>query len=405
MADDTLDAEKQLTGAAPGRSRTTSPRYSWLPDHHLAVGATLAHADELIAQIAGVLFEYQSQPDGIIQLREVPLVTHSQTVVTGMSPIPRKVPLLVADALVVLRNAIEHTLFAEIEHRDGVLNEPTAKIVEMPAALTYEKFEAWLKGRLRNGPPSLQRGNDLLRRIEGLQPFHRTRDPQNHPLALLALHTNHSKHRAPAVTAVRLAAIHREDRTPPSLSAVERRPEVPLQVGEVIAETPRGAQIPVALFPTIGINRPGTDRWPVLMKELDELAAWVRTQAVPRLITGIEPPTPALPPRYEISVGHEDERAALASGSTLSAAQLHSERLGAAMVRRDMVDTIGQMDDAPSAEQIAAWLESLSDQEVLGRMRQLKMTPTYEPGIVLSNVAVLEAMRDDAHRFAQLMVE
>ncbi|WP_197517298.1 hypothetical protein [Microbacterium karelineae] len=376
-----------------------SSSYTWLPDHHLGVAAELAHADELIGEVASLLFDYQTQPEGIIQLREVPMITHSQTVVVSMSPIPRKVVLLVADALVVLRNAIEHTLFAEVEYRDGTLDEKAAKVVEMPAAQTYDAFDAWVKGRAKNGPPALQRGSELIKRIEGLQPFQRTVGSHDHPMALLALHTNHSKHRAPAVTAVRLAAIHREDRTPPSLTDVERRPEVPLEVGEVIAETPRGQHIPVALFPTIGINRPGTERWPVLMKELDEVATWVRTQAVPRLITGIEPPAPALPVRYEISVGHDDERSALSAGSTVSAAQLHNDRLGAAAVRRDMVETIGKMDDAPGTEQIAAWLESLSDQEMLARMRQLRPTTTYEPEIVLSNFAVLEQMRDDARVF------
>lgn len=380
-------------------------RYAWLPDHHLPVAATLAHADEIIGQIAQILFDYQSRPEGIFQLREVPMVTHSQTVVTAVSPIPRKVPLLVADALVALRNAIEHALFAEIEFRDGALGEKAAKTVEMPAARTYDDFDGWVNGRKKNGPPSLRRGSELLRRVEGLQPFHRTKAPQEHPLALLVLHTNYSKHRAPAVTAVRLAAIHREDRTPPSLADIERRPEVPLQVGEVIAETPRGQQIPVALFPTIGINRPGTERWPVLMKELDELATWVRTQAVPRLITGTDPPAPALPPRYEIVIGHDDDRSALSGGSTLSAAQLHSDRLSAAMVRRDMTETLGQMDNAPDEKQLMAWLDSLSDQEMLARMRMLKMTTTYEPDIVLANVAVLESMRDDARRFAGLDVE
>lgn len=382
----------------------TRPSYAWLPDHHLGVAATLAHVDEVIAQVADILFDYQHQPEGIIHLREVPMVTHSQLIVVGMAPIPRKVPLLVADAMVALRNAIEHTLFAEIEHRDGALDEKAAKVVEMPAAQTYEAFEAWVKGRVKNGPPSLRQGSDLLKRIDGLQPLHRTKDPQNHPMALLALHTNHSKHRAPAITAVRLAAMYREDQMPRSMGDLDRRPEVPLQVGEVIAETPRGAQIPVALFPTIGINRPGTDRWPVLMKELEGLAIWVRTQAVPRLITGIEPPLPALPTRYEIAIGHDDERSALSAGSTVSAVQLHNDRLGAATVRRDMVETIGQMEDAPSAEQIATWLGSLSDQEMLARMRQLKVTHTYEPEIVLSNFAVLEAMRDDARRFAGLDV-
>ncbi|WP_324701297.1 hypothetical protein [Micrococcus sp. HOU01] len=381
-----------------------SGRYAWLPDHQLHVAPTLAHADEVIAAIADILFEYQSQPAGIIQLSEVPLVTHSQTVVVGVSPIPRKVPLLVADALVALRNAIEHALFAEIEYRDGPLDEKAAKTVEMPAAQTYQAFEEWVKGRVRNGPPSLQRGSDLLQRIENLQPFHRYKGPQDHPMALLALHTNHSKHRAPAITAVRLAAIHREDRTPPSLADVERRPEVPLQVGEVIAETPRGQQIPVALFLTVGINRPGTTRWPVLMTELADLATWVRTQAVRRLITGTEPPTPALPARYDISVGRADDRAALTTGTTSSAAELYKDRLAARTVRRDMGETISQMENAPTVEELDAWFESLSDQDVLARMRQLRMTSTYDPEVMQDNLVVLEQMRDDARRFVGLAV-
>ena len=381
----------------------TSSSHAWLPNHHLSVAATLAHADEVIAQAAGILFEYQTQPEGIIRLREVPMVTHSQTVVTGMAPIPRKVPLLVADALVTLRNAIEHTLYAEVEYRDGALGEKAAKLVDMPARQTYDEFRKWLKGRAKNGPPSLHQGSDLLRRIDGLQPFRRTKDPQNHPLALLALYTNHSKHRAPAITAVGLAGIHREDRTPPSMADFERRPETPVQVGDVLADAPRGVQVPVALFPTIGINRPGTERWPVLMKELDELSTWVRTQAIPRLITGIDPPSPVLPPRYEITAGHDDERRALAEGATLSAAQVHNDRLGAATVRRDMTETLSQMGEAPGAEQISAWLESLSDREVLSRIREIRM-PQATLEIVLSNYAALEAMRDDARRFAGLDV-
>lgn len=374
--------------------------YEWLPDHHVGVAATLAHADEVIAQAADILFDYQRQPEGIIQHHEVPMVTYSQTVVTSMAPIPRKVPLLVADALVALRNAIEHTLFAEIEFVDDVLDEKAARLVEMPAATTYGDFQEWIKRREKNGPPSLRRGSDLLRRIDGLQPYQRIRDPQNHPMALLALHTNHSKHRAPSITAVRLAAIHLEDRTPPSMHDVERRPDVPLLVGEVIAQTPRGTRIPVALFPTIGMNRPGTDRWPVLMTELDELSTWVRTQAIPRLISG-SVPVPELPPRYDIAIGHDDDRSALSAGSTLSATQRYRDRLGATSVRQEMVDTLAQMDDAPSREEIAAWLDALSDQEVLAKIKQLTVMPNYESDIELRILAVLVGMRDDATRFTE----
>lgn len=101
--------------------------YTWLPERHLGVAATLAHADELIAQVAEILYGYQTQPDGILRLQEEVGVTRSRTVVTGIEPIPRKVPLLVADALVALRNAIEHTLFAEVEFRDGELDETAAR--------------------------------------------------------------------------------------------------------------------------------------------------------------------------------------------------------------------------------------------------------------------------------------
>lgn len=384
---------------APYDHHVPSSTHTWLPDRHLGVAATLAHADELIGQVGDVLFPYQTQPGGIIRLGEVSDGLVSRTVVTGVASIPRKVPLLVADALVALRNALEHVLFAEVEYLDGVLDEKASRLVEMPAAKTYDDFQKWVKGRARNGPTSLRAGSPLVRRIEALQPLQRTRDPQDHPLAVLVSHTNHAKHRTPLITAVRLAGMYREDQRPRSAREMPRRPETPLKVGEVIAETPVGTQIPVTLFPTIGINRPGTDRWPVLIAELEQLATWVRTQAVPRLITGTDPPTPSLPTRYDITSGHDDERSALSAGSTTSAATNHQQRLGAAAVRVDIAETIGQMEGAPGPEQIAAWLDSLPDEEMLARMSQIEVTHTYEPDIVLRNFGLLEKMRDDAIRF------
>lgn len=373
-------------------------RHHWLPDHQLGVAATLSHADELVSQVADLLFAYQAQPDGVFGLEEQLAFPNTRTVVTHVVPMPRKVPLLVADALVALRAALEHALFAEVEFRDGTLDEKAAKLVEIPASRKAEAFGSWAKGRVKNGPASLQPGSDLVKRIEGLQPFNR-KDAENHPLARLVLHTNHAKHRTPAITAVRIAAMYNEDQMPRSVRSLPPRPEVPLRVGEVIAETPFGTRVPVALFPTIGINRPGTDRWPVLMQELEEISHWVRTQAVPRLVTGAEPPRPELPTRYDIAVGHVDERLAISAGSTTSAADRHKQRLGAASVRIDMVETLGQMDGSPSAEQVAAWLASLTDEEVLERMSRLKPTHNYDPDIVLRNMEVLEGMRDDALAF------
>jgi hypothetical protein len=113
----------------------------------------------------------------------------------------------------------------------------------------------------------------------------------------------------------------------------------------------------------------------------------------------MEPPRPELPTRYEIAVGHVDERRAISEGSSMSAADRHKQRLGAASARIDMVDTLGQMDGSPSAEQIAAWLHHLTDEEVLERMSRLEMTHAYDPDVVLRNFEVLKGMRDDAVAF------
>lgn len=380
----------------------TISKPDWLPERHLGVAATLSHADELIGQVADLLFEYQTQPGDIVGLAEIPAGQISRTVVDRVAPIPRKVPLLVADALVNLRAALEHVLFAEVELLDGSpLYETAAKLVEMPASDTYDKFVTWLDKRAKKGPSSLRAGSELVRRIDGLQPFHRPNAPQLHPLTRLVLHTNHAKHRAPAITAVRIAAMYQDNERPHSVRDLPSRPEEPLRVGDVIAETPNGTQVPVTLFPTIGINRPGTDRWPVLVQELDEIAYWVRTQAIPRLVTGAEPREPALPTRYEIAVGHDDERRAIAAGSTTSAADRHRQRLSAASVRGDLVDTICRVKGAPSAEQITAWLTHLSDEEVLDRMSRLQATDTYDPdvAVVRRNLDVLSSLRDEALAF------
>lgn len=380
----------------------TCHMYAWLPERHLGVAATLSHADELIGQVADLLFDYQTQPNGVFQLAELRVDRVSQTIVERVAPIPRKVPLLVADALVALRAALEHTLFAEVEFLDGApLDEKAAKLVEMPASDSYEKFDEWKKKQLRNRPPSLCAGSELVRRIEGLQPFHRRNEPQAHPLARLVLHTNHAKHRTPAITAVRLAAKYQDDQIPRSVGELVPRPEEPMRVGDIIAETPLGTKIPVTLFPTVGINRPGTNRWPVLIKELDEIARWVRTQAVPRLITGAEPPEPALPTRYAIALGHADERGAMSMRSTTTAVDRYQLRLGAASVRIDLADMISKIDGSPQRRQIVAWLEQLADDEVMERVRRLGVAFNYEADIVLRNVEILNGLRDEALAFGR----
>ncbi|WP_197034743.1 hypothetical protein [Glycomyces sp. NRRL B-16210] len=372
----------------------TASAYSWLPAHQLGVAATLAHADEQIEQIGDLLLTYQNRTEGVFGLKDVQAGTVCQAVVEWVAPMPRKVPLLVADALVTLRAALEHALFAEVEFLDGApLDKTAAKQVSMPASETWEDFEAWKKIRQRKGPLSLRSGGALLRRIDGLQPFHRQSDPDEHPLARLTLYTNHAKHRTPAVTAVRLAAWHRDDQRPNSLRYLAPRPEVPMQVGDVIAETPMGALVPISLFPTIGINRPDTDRWPVLMQELDEIFQWVRIQALPRLITGIDPPQPPLPARFEIAVGHNDERQAVAAGPATSATERYSQRKDAVWAHKELTHLIGQMRGAPGGQQIAAWIDHLPDKEVVSRVKRLDPTDAQRSLRIMNN------MREEAASF------
>lgn len=377
------------------------PTFPWLPERHVGVAAALAHADELIGQIGDHLFDYLAQEGDVIGLREVPTDTSSQTVVDHVAPIPRKVPLLVADALIVLRAAIEHSLFTEAEYLNGgPLDEKAARSIEIPARLSREEFDEWASSRSRRGPASLREGGELLRRVRGLQPFHRRIRPDLHPLARLVFHTNHAKHRTPAITAVRIAAIIRDDEKPHSIRHVPSRTEEPIHVGEVIAETPIGKRVPITLFPTVGINRPGTSEWPILMHELDEIAYWIRTQAVPRLITGNEPFEPSLPARYEISLGHLDERCAISSGTTTSATELHKDRLGAASARNNLANLVRSIPGAPARMQITAWIAQLTDREVIDKVSRFSVGYSHDPKVIHRNLTVLRDLRNEAVAFS-----
>jgi hypothetical protein len=51
--------------------------------------------------------------------------------------------------------------------------------------------------------------------------------------------------------------------------------------------------------------------------------------------------------------------------------------------------------------QIAAWLGSLTDEEVLDRMSGIKATHTYDPATMVHNVEILNGLRDEAARFGR----
>lgn len=374
----------------------------WLPDRHLSVAATLAHADELIEQVGNLLFEYQVRSGEVIELREEKIGEVNRAVVAQIKPLPRKVPLLVADAFVSLRGAIEHVLFAEVEFLNGgPLDEGLAHKIEMPAKQTFEAFDAWAQNRPRRLPVSFRIGGELIRRISWLQPFQKNHRPETHPLARLVSYTNHAKHRNPAITALKLAAVLRDDEAPRSPRDIPARYDGPLRVGDLVAEATLGQVVPLRLFPTIGINRPGTEDWPILMRELEEISTWVRTQAIPRLVAGEDPPLPRLPARYTIAVGHKNERDAIAHGVERAAADLFQDRLKAEMIRQELPVWLSQLPGPLDYEEASTWLAHLSDLEVIERMGRLPHAESPSYATAASAAAALQGLAEEAALFSE----
>jgi hypothetical protein len=62
--------------------------------------------------------------------------------------------------------------------------------------------------------------------------------------------------------------------------------DTPVSEGDVVASIPAGAHVPMDIWPKIGIRRPHTGAWMMLVQELLELEAWVRTEAIPLIIMG-----------------------------------------------------------------------------------------------------------------------
>ncbi|MBE9924284.1 hypothetical protein G8C93_00045 [Cellulosimicrobium cellulans] len=144
---------------------------SWLPHHQVHVAATLAHADDLIGQVSDLVLAY-SHDGETFRLENVRSGDVVATVIAAVKPLPRAIALYVADALTTLRAAIEHALYAELEHANGgPLSSAQARSVEMPAQVTAEGFDRWVRDRQKRAPSGLQPGAPVLARVRGLQPY------------------------------------------------------------------------------------------------------------------------------------------------------------------------------------------------------------------------------------------
>ena len=348
---------------------------SWLPDYQLHVVETLAHVDHTIERLLRLTHDYTER--GTITFAEVCNGDRVDVVVREVAPLPQAIPRLVADALTQLRAALEHTLYAEVEATLGrSLTEEEAKTVEMPATCDVSALAQWLGNPRRRRLPALNAGTPLAQRIERLQPFQR-RTPDEHPLRLLAVYTNVAKHRAPAVAATRLGAVHPDDPHSDLTVALPLKhgPQpgdgLPLREGDILASAPRGARIPFSVWPTVSLQRPHTGVWAIAADELKLLEEWVRTVAIPVLVTGRHDVSP-LPPQLDITVGHRDVRDALATAGRTPAVVRSRDRIAAITGRDGLADFLAFFAERPEAETVRAWLDSLDDTQVIEHVLHLR---------------------------------
>ncbi len=373
---------------------------AWLPDHHLPVAATLAHAEELIDHLSALVLRYGETRgvDGPLDLVEVPVDGKSETRISGIRPVPRAIALYAADALTTLRAAIEHTLYAEVEHqlgREMQGKEPGS--ISMPASDTHSDFADWEKKGAKRMPAPILPGSDLHRRIESLQPYHRYTAPEAHPLHRLAAYTNLAKHRAPTLSATRVALV-RPDAPSDAIMLAEPTAK-PAKIGDVLAWTILGHQVPASIYATLAIQHPTTGAWPVLVHEVGDLATWVRTVAIPTLITGSMQPE-LLPSIFDTSVGHDSEREALLGGGYATAKERANKRIQTYMARPSLVGILSEHEESPPLPVLIAWALSMTDRQALDRARAIQNfveTHGYDEGIL----ALVESFHAEALEHAR----
>ena len=312
--------------------------------------------------------------------------------VRSVAPLPAAIARYSADALTQLRAALEHTIYAEVEEQLGrALHEDEGRGIEMPAALTWQAFDAWASDRRRSRLLPLQNGTQLLERIRALQPYQRAGSTHQHPLRVLVEHTNHAKHRAPAVAQTQLGAVI-PDVNVPGLRLAEPDDDRAIEPGDVLVSSPCHTPVPLSIWPKVSIQRPQAGTWHILLAELELLADWVRLIAVARLIVGTQNVEP-LPPQLDTTVGHPDPRAALGRAGRDTAAVRSRRRLEAGTVREGLVKTLALHPSSPDEGVLRRWVDGLSDEQVLEKQSRLPVTRGPQ-GLAAVEAAVLALLAE-----------
>lgn len=338
----------------------------WLPEHQRHLLFTFAHIDSVISQLGLILdnFSPLDFDNRVCQGRE-------EVFVKSILPIPESVPRLAADALNQMRSAIEHALYAEVEHLSGrKLESKEAQAVEMPVKEENGSLTDWFKHGRRRTIPVLHASGVLGKRIADLQPY----DDPDHALRVLAEHTNLSKHRMPAVAAVRLGAVVPDYIVAGMMIAGEYEDDQPLSVGDVLASVPAGVPLPLSIWPKIGVRRPHSGAWMVLMNELRIVEEWVRTEAIPRIVLGTSSVDP-IPPHLDISQSYEEFADAFDAAGTMPAAERQQLRIRGKIVKDDLPGVFEQkLPDAPreTVEKLVGRLTDAEAVEVIKRYIRIR---------------------------------
>lgn len=371
-------------------------RYDWLPDHQLHVAATLAHVDHTMDQALSLLHSYSEQ--GPVTFAESTRGSRTEVRVKAVLPLPQAIPRLIADALTQLRAAVEHTLYAETEFLLGrPLTSEEAKSIEMPAFAEARLLDQWLKDRRRRKLPPLHAGTPLVDRITRLQPFER-KDSADHPMRLLAEHTNLAKHRTPAVAATRLGAVYPDNphRDLTVALPLTLRPQpgdgLPLLPGDIVASAPQGERVVFSVVPTVSLQRPHTKVWNIAAHELQLLEEWVRTTAIPILVAGTRD-VPALPPQLDITIGHQDLRLELDGAGRTPAVSRATGKIAADAARRGLAELLAPTPSSPDAKTIRAWAASLDDEASVAHLKRLARVRTDAAAATAAYSALLAEAR------------
>lgn len=341
----------------------------WLPKHQEHVLAALAQANRHIAQAARLVVHEFAERDPL-KLASRSSGGRTQLVVEAIDAIPVGAGLAFADAVNVLRNALEHVLYAEVQFAtDGALDERSAKAIEVPHAITAKAFSDWLTHRDRKRIVALRDGAPLVGRLRQLQPYRDT-DPSASPLEVLAAHSNASKHRAPVTAAVRLGAVVPAVRRPQLL--VSSGGLAALEPGSVLASHPDDMPLTeLDIFPAVGVRRP-TGTWVVLMKELELLERWVRTIAVPVLVTGSRQHS-VLPASVPLSAGQGARGVQLAQAEWTSASDRVQQRVASRITEETLLEWVLMLPDTDPAHSdlIRQRLRGMADRETLAAFDRL----------------------------------